>query len=325
MNIVRRVAFFAAVVVSLFVWLSRVWPLRKVPAPRPAARYEEALERLAVIQQDGAAAVNPRCRTHLLAHGQQTDHVTILLHGFTNCPHQFHQLAEQLYEQGDNVLNVRLPRHGLADPLTGELALLRAEELAILANEVIDIAHGLGRRVTLFGFSLGGVVAAWAAQTRPDLDYAFLVSPSVGIRALSPWRSRLYANLLAWLPNWYRWWDPVRKLERAGPRHAYPRFATRGLAALLRLGCIVQAEARRRPPVAKHTVVITNPCDEVIDNAAVAATVAAWRAHGATIHTYEFPADWRLIHDLMDPAQPQQQVARVYPQLLNWINVERRT
>ena len=29
--------------------------------------------------------------------------------------------------------------------------------------------------------------------------------------------------------------------------------------------------------------------------------------------------DWNLIHDLMDPSQPQQQVARVYPQLLAWI------
>lgn len=321
----KSLAFFAATVVSLFVWLSRVWPLRNLPTPRPAATYEEALERLAVVQQDGAAEVNPLCRTHLLTHGQQVDHATILLHGFTNCPHQFHQLAVQLYEAGDNVLNVRLPRHGLADPLTDELAYLRAEELAVQANKVIDVAHGLGRRVTVLGFSLGGVVAAWAAQIRPDLDYAFLVSPAIGIRALSPWRSRLYANLLAWLPNWYRWWDPVHKQERDGPRHAYPRFATRGLAALLRLGCIVQTAARRRPPVAGKTIVITNPCDPVVDNATVAATVAAWRTHGALIHTYEFPADWCLIHDLMDPSQPQQQVARVYPQLLTWINVERRT
>jgi pimeloyl-ACP methyl ester carboxylesterase len=321
---VRKLLTVVAIVLSLWVWLGRVRPLRRLPAVRPVTCYADAVERLAPLQQKDDATVNPLCRTHLLTHGQAVEHVTVLLHGFTNCPHQFHQLAAQLHEQGDNVLNVRLPRHGLADPLTGELALLRAEELAAQANEVIDIAHGLGRRVTLLGFSLGGVVAAWAASERSDLDYAFLVSPAIGIGVLSTWRSRLYANLLVLLPNWYRWWDPVRKAERDGPRHAYPRFATRGLAALLRLGCIVQYEARRRPPVAGKTVVITNPCDTVVANDVVAATVSSWRTHGATIPTYEFPADWRLIHDLMDPTQTQQQVARVYPQLLNWINAERR-
>lgn len=319
----RKLLYAVAIVVSLLAWLGRVRPLRRLPAVQPETSYQSALERLARLQQKDDATVNPLCHTRLLTHGQPVEHVTVLLHGFTNCPHQFHQLAVQLHEQGDNVLNVRLPRHGLADPLTGELALLRAEELAAQANEVIDIAHGLGRRVTVLGFSLGGVVAAWAAQSRTDLDYAFLVSPAIGISALSPWRSRLYANLLPLLPNWYRWWDPVRKVERDGPRHAYPRFATHGLAALLRLGSIVQAEAHRRPPVAGKTVVITNPCDMVVDNAAAAATVSLWRIHGATIPTYEFPADWNLIHDLMDPSQPHQQIARVYPQLLDWIKRER--
>jgi alpha-beta hydrolase superfamily lysophospholipase len=306
---------------ALLFWaVNRLRPLRRIPLSQPNKTYDEAMARWALLLAHEDATINPLCRTQLLSHAHRTQNVYILLHGFTNCPHQFFQFAAHLYEQGANVLKIRLPRHGMADALTDQLRYLTAEEMVALTSEVIDIAHGLGEEVTLLGFSLGGILAGWAAQQRPDLDRAILVSPAMGIVAVSPMRSRLLANLLAWTPNSFRWWDPVKQAQRSGPAHAYPRFATRALGELLRLGCIVQAEARRGPPRAGRVIVITNPCDNVVDNRRVAATVAAWRRHGARIETHEFPATWQLIHDLMDPSQPQQQIARVYPQLLAWIN-----
>jgi pimeloyl-ACP methyl ester carboxylesterase len=39
----------------------------------------------------------------------------------------------------------------------------------LIADEVVDIAQGLGEQVSMAGISMGGVVTAWAAQNRPDI------------------------------------------------------------------------------------------------------------------------------------------------------------
>ena len=40
-----------------------------------------------------------------------------------------------------------------------------------------------------------------------------------------------------------------------------------------------------------------------MDNSAVARLVREWRAHGARVASYEFPARLRLNHDIIDPEQ----------------------
>jgi esterase/lipase len=76
-------------------------------------------------------------------------------------------LGEQLCQQGYNVLAARLPYHGLKDPLTTEQSKMTAEDMAALTQETVDIAQGLGDKVTIAGLSAGGVMAAWAAQLGP--------------------------------------------------------------------------------------------------------------------------------------------------------------
>lgn len=315
----RIIGFLVGLSLALLFALLRVRPLRGRQQAEPTSQYDAALARLALLQAQEGDAINPFCRTQLLTHGQRTARVMVLLHGFTNCPHQFHQLATQFYERGYNVLNTRLPRHGLADRLTPALAGLTAQEMADHTNEVLDIAHGLGAEVTLLGFSLGGALAAWAAQERSDLHRAVLVSPAIGLTVPQLRRQKLMGNLLALWPNFFQWWDPVAKDARTGPHHAYPRFASRSLAALLQIGTVVRHEAQRRKPAAQDILVITNPSDNVVDQTVIERVVAAWRQHGATVQTYQFPAEWQLIHDIMDPAQVEQQVARVYPQLIEWV------
>jgi alpha-beta hydrolase superfamily lysophospholipase len=312
----------AGALVAGALYLARLRPLAVQPCARPAAGYEEARRRFDALQRAGTEAINPLCRHRLLDHGRKMARAIVFLHGFTNCPHQFDQLARQFFARGYNVLVMRLPRHGLADRLTTALSSLTSEEMVALTAEALDIAHGLGEHVTLFGFSLGGSLAAWAAQQRADLDLAVLAAPALGLCAVPPWRSRATSNLLALAPERYRWWDPVRKDERVGPAHAYPRYSLRALGELLRTGCLVQEMARRDKPAAGAVLVITNPCDAVVDNHATAQVVAHWRRNGANIRTQEFPAAWQLIHDWMDPAQTGQQVARVYPLLLAWVAEE---
>src|SRR6185369_11110746 len=134
--------------------------------PRPAASYDEAVARVNAILAAEASGHNPLCHTRLLTHGRQTARCIAFIHGYTNCPLQFAPLAEAFYARGYNTLTVLLPHHGLADRLTDAHRRLTAEELAAYADQVVDIARGLGQQVTLLGLSGGGVVAAWAAQTR---------------------------------------------------------------------------------------------------------------------------------------------------------------
>jgi carboxylesterase len=308
----------AALLLGIFA-LWHVWPLRGIHRPQPAASYDAALQRLHLLQRHEASDINPVCCTQLLSHGQKQPRAIVFLHGFTNCPAQFTQLAGQFYARGYNVLNIRLPRHGLADRLTSALSGLTATDLVNLTTEAVDIAQGLGTEVTVMGLSLGGALTAWAAQSRRDLHRAVLVSPALGLTPPILGYSRWIANGLALWPNFYQWWDPVAQVDKSGPQHAYPRFASRGLAALLYVANHVRTEATRSKPAAQVIYVITNANDPVIDRGVVNTVVAAWRKHGATVQTHEFPAEWHLLHDLIDPTQPEAQVERVYPQLLAWI------
>lgn len=297
-------------------------PLAQVVQPRPTKSYTEARRRLALLaahERNQGEDLNPRCHTCLLDHGRQTERAIVFIHGYTNCPYQFHQLAAQFHQQGWNTLSLRLPGHGFADRLTTALRGVLPQHLANVTTEGVDIGRGLGQHLSVFGFSLGGVLAAWAGQQRADVDHAILVSPAIGVRVLPPTRRRFAAHFLSVWPNFFQWWHPELKEKRLEPLHAYPRFSSRSLGAMLRFGLLVQREAARTRPKAQAFTVITNPKDVVVDNATTAQVVANWRTHGAAVKTYAFPTEWDLIHDLIDPTQPEQQVARVYPQLLQWV------
>ncbi|MCB9136943.1 MAG: alpha/beta fold hydrolase [Caldilineaceae bacterium] len=288
------------------------------PSPAPAADYAAALRKTQALQARDNERITPVCRTRLLTHGRKTPRSLILIHGFTNCPQQFVELAEQFFAAGYNVLIPRVPGHGAAR-MASDLKDLTAEQAVETVSRSIDIARGLGDAVTVLGFSMGGVIAGWAAQNRSDVERVILVSPGFGVMPIRPPLTTLYANLFRLLPNFFQWWDPVAKDARIGVPHAYPRFPSHGLAALLRLSLIVQRQARHAPPAVGDLLVITNPHDDTVRNSVTEALVAAWRKQGAGVTTYAFPAVWQLPHDLMDPQQPAQQTDRVYPLLVELV------
>ena len=156
--------------------LTRLQPIRDIPAPRPVWDYAAALQRVQEMQERDLFWVRPGCRTQLLTHGTRTPLAIGLLHGFTNCPAQHRAFADLLHAQGHNVLLPRLSHHGL-ERLAPDFARLTAEEMVALASDVADTLHGLGERTLLIGFSLGGAMAAWAAQHRGDLDHVAIVAP----------------------------------------------------------------------------------------------------------------------------------------------------
>jgi alpha-beta hydrolase superfamily lysophospholipase len=248
-----------------------------------------------------------------MSHGARTTRVVVLFHGLTNCPEQFRLLGERFYARGANVLIPRLPRHGLADRMTTELARLDARELCDATDEVLDVADGLGDTVVVLGLSAGGVMAAWAAQERSDVACAVPIAPLLATGLVHGLLTPAATRLGLLLPNAFVWWDPHAREELGGPRHVYPRFSTRATAQSMLLGAAIEARALRERPQARAIVMITVGGDAGVDNRASERLVAAWRAHGASVVAYQFPARLHLNHDIIDPEQVGANPALVYP------------
>ncbi len=273
--------------------------------PHPVAGHEDALRLIDSLRAGDSAAIASECRTRLLDHGARASRVVVLLHGLTNCPAQCDSLARLAYATGANVFVPRLPHHGCADRMTDALERMRAGELCVFTDRVLDAAAGLGDTVIVAGLSIGGVLAAWAGEERADVGRAVVIAPMIGwARAPGPRPTAFLTRLAGALPNAFVWWDDQRKQDLPGPRHVYPRFATRSIAATMRVGAAVRAAAARRPPACRSLVMVTVGGDIAADNGAADALVRAWREHGTRdVRTFEFPVGLHLSHDIVDPEQ----------------------
>lgn len=309
-------------------YLLRVRPWESVPRAHPARSYEEAVARGEVLQQRDDPAwrvdqslepLHDGCGTRLLLHGERTERVVVLLHGYTKCPNQYDALAQLLHQQGYSVIVPRYPFHGYADTMTDALAEMTAERLLETVQEAVDVACGLGEHVTVLGFSLGGLLASWLAQHRADLDYVLIVAAPFTVHTFPAWMNRILANLFIMLPPSFIWWDGKAKADAHRGIFAYPRFPSNSFGHLLRIGLLVQQSARRQRPAARNIVISANPTDESVDNRGAQRLLDRWREHGANVYWHEFDEEWGLAHEIMDPLHKMQQVERVYPLLLELI------
>ncbi|MEZ4581862.1 MAG: alpha/beta fold hydrolase [Caldilineaceae bacterium] len=245
--------------------LFNVPQLATPPVCAPAAGYDDATARARLLRDRDGADVNPVCRTKLHTHGAKTAQAFVLLHGFTNCPQQYVRMAEELHADGHSVIVPRYPYHGL-DVMTDEIRRLTAEQLVETASAAVDIACGLGERVTVLGLSLGGMLATWLAMHRPELAQVVVIAPALGTTAVSQRVTRPFIGSVSLVPNFYRWGDPARKGSPPDVAHAYPRISSRAFAQLLRLGVIVGREAGTHLPQAASVLLLLNPSDETVDN-----------------------------------------------------------
>ncbi len=312
----RYLIFFSFIalllgVISLFI----PWNTSSLEAnPHPVENYAEALNRIESFRSKEKQAMNPRCQVQLLTQGRKVQKAIILVHGYTSCPQQFMELGKRFYDLGYNVLIAPMPHHGLLDRMTEAHSSLRAVELAAYADEVVDIAQGLGEKVVMAGLSVGGVVTAFAATHREDIDLALLISPAFGYKAVPSVATAAAMNIYSWLPNGYDWWDSAKQ-EQGGAPHGYPRYAKRALAEALRLGFA----ARRHKPITKKIIVVTNPNDAAVNNKLIDKTIQRWRKQGLLLETYEFPMSLQLDHDLIEPTHPDANIEVVYPKLIELV------
>ena len=278
------------------------------------------MKRIDALRSLDGDEVNPLAVTSFLTHGHKTERAIALLHGYTNNPRQYVKLAQAFFGLGYNVLVPRFPHHGLKDRMTTELEHLTKRDLLGTAVEAVDILQGLGERVDVLGHSMGGVLALWAGQHCADLCLACAVAPALAYRAVPLPLTALVLQALLWMPNQFWWWDAEAKDAMLPPFHAYPRYSTHGLSRLTKIGLGVRALSRRAAPKALSVLVITNPCDEAVNNVYAQETVQRWKAAGArNVYGYELDPNLKLKHDIIDPEQTYQLIDVVYPILIDQI------
>jgi alpha-beta hydrolase superfamily lysophospholipase len=295
--------------------------LHTIPQPNPARSYSEAIERLAAWQAQEPADVNPQAAMRWLVHGRRTEQAIVLLHGLTATPYQFYPLGEAFFQQGYNVFIPRFPYHALQDRLTETIASLKAEQLVEVLCRALDIAQGLGEKVGVAGLSMGGVVTSWAAQYRPDVDRAIIISPAFAVQIIPIGLTPAAVSCILAVPNFFKWWDPALKDTPVPPLNNYPWLSSHALAQVMRLGLLVQAEAKHKLPAASKVLMVTNHNDASVDNRAAETLVASWMQAGAgNVSPYSFEKSLELDHDLISADHPKQKVDVVHPVLVRLMN-----
>ena len=263
----------------------------------------------------------PAAKTTLLDHGARTRQAVVLLHGFTNNPAQYAELAPLIFATGANVFVPRMPEHGQRDRMTPRIASLTAAALLRCVASALDAAAGLGERVAVLGISMGGVLAAHAAQFRA-IDLAVPVAPSFALLQLPYPASKLAARVLGMLPNFFPWWDP-REGAQHRPLTAYPRYSTRALAQTLAVADDVFAAARHGAPRSARIVTIVNRSDPAVNNEVTEQILREWDGWHPGGAEYVELRGLPVNHDIVDPQNPLAKTKLVYPRLLQALACDR--
>ena len=267
-----------------------------VSHPQPAADYDAAVARARGFQR-GDSIATPTGRSVLRVHGHRTPRAFVLFHGLTNSPYQFRDLADSIYDAGDNVFIPRLPWHALPRGTQRELARIRAKELRDVADASVDIASGLGDTVIVFGLSLGGTMAAWVAQFRP-VARVVIAAPALGVSHVTALLETPLMNLALRLPN-YSHDDPADPLRP----DRMPGWCSRGIAQMMELGLAARRAASERAPRTRSIRMLVNAHDQTINRTLIDDLVASWRGKGTAVEMSELSDSLRLPHDVVDPTE----------------------
>jgi pimeloyl-ACP methyl ester carboxylesterase len=325
-KIAKKLVFFAAFLIALiavFYFASHLLlgTLRGtlISHAEPAANYTEATALFDKLSAREQKSVSPSARSILLTHGNRTEKVIVFFHGYSSSPEQFRVLGQRFFQLGYNVLIPLLPHHGVADRKLENLSTLRAEDLRTCADTSVDIAAGLGDKVYVGGLSAGGVLAAWIAQNRKEVDRVILIAPTLVLgRGAGKFQDRLSVFLIAWLPD-----IPldIYAPDSEAPQYAYPGFSAKALGQLLKLSLATFAEALEKPPAVQDIVLVTTHPDHLGSAFAIWQLIGLWRGKGLQRFVgIDFPKSMQVPHDMIDPAHRSQKTGIVHPVLINLVN-----
>ncbi|MDP9792694.1 carboxylesterase [Catenuloplanes nepalensis] len=274
-------------VIAVFTWPLDADGLH--PAPRKLS-FADARARIAerAAAERADSGILPECRSLSLVHDDAPAARSVLmLHGFTDCPVQFAQLAQSFHDQGYNVYVPLAPRHGHAtrDALGG----LRAKELAEYASDALDVTVALGAEAGVVGLSGGGMLATRLTTERPD-DVRRLLTISPFYRPAPAQAAPITIRPLVVLYGF-----------RLLPDHVDDKnMSYTALAQYIRLSETM--DTARTGGNLTSIAVVTSADDDLIDMgraASIPRTIAG--ARNLPLTTHEFPAASGLGHDPVDP------------------------
>lgn len=321
MDFVRHVVTWLAVLLLLLVTGFLLIGLMPVANhsdesnPDLTRRYSDAVNAIDHLQDAERSTVNASSRSIFLTHGEKTENAYVLIHGLGNAPKEFAELAQLLHEQGDNVIVLRMPFHGLNGLDMQALDALTPDIVRDYADEIVDLAHGLGNNVTIIGISGGGTVAAWIAQNRADVARVIVISPFLGIRYVPTFLDPLVKNALTRLPKF-----AINGAPQADRNWMYRGVSSNGVAVYMTVGQSVFTAAQAHPPAVKELFVVTTAIDAFVDNRWAQRLAAAWRAGGADVRTHEFEKALAVPHASVDPFTDPSKRQLVYDQIAAWLN-----
>ena len=278
------------------------------------AQFEAAKARFAAIGAAEQHLVGPAGESIALVHEGPAAQCVVLLHGLTASPRQFLAFGERLFKRGHNVLIPRLPLHGHGDRMTDALHDLSPEALRATVSETLASATHMGASVTVIGFSLGGLLAAWAAQRHPEIALAMCISPFVGVNHVPRRVGRVLARVALRFRNRFVWWNPVRR-ERLTPLHGYPRYPTHAIARLYLFAEEILREAERNAPAALRVLLVRNRREVAVNLADIETLAALWRRNApgrVLLHDLD---DLPASHDIIEAERDLPVRELVYPQL----------
>jgi len=237
--------------------------------------------------------------------------VIVFFHGLSNCPEQFVPLAQEFFDQGYNVIIPRFPGHVDAsrDPI---FMTPTAEEFRPMADESIDLAHGLGDRVFVLGLSAGGGVAAWVAQYRSDVERVVVVAPFFGAIGLPSGVDRWGTNLITRLPN-------IPFPFSTSVPYQYLGMSSLGIGETMRFAEVPEKASLREPIRAGSVVLVTNDNDNTISNPFARKVLSQWKAHGSNANEFVIDKKYGLPHDVIDIHQNGSDPELIYPIMIDLI------
>lgn len=313
-GVLAVVALAALIALLLFVmWAVIVGGLGTgIGAPavgtaRPAADRDEALGRLKTAQARSCDVTAGPCVTALYEPDPETrvPGTYVLIHGFTNCPAQFADVATVMAKRGCTVLVPRMPRHGRNDTLTHDLAEITEAEITDFVQESIDIAAGLGGPVSVVGLSAGANAAAWAAAFRPEVERLALIAPFVAPKAFPMFAVRLLIRFKAVLPKMWIWWDPRKKADLGESPYVYPGFHLPAMVPFLHVTEALYDSRIEPTNRLKRVVLLTNPGDFAIRHDVARTFVnRAFTGHSDVVAEAELDGSLGWWHDFVDPHSP---------------------
>jgi pimeloyl-ACP methyl ester carboxylesterase len=280
----------------------------------PVTTYEDSIARFQQIQDQEQGITNDSTRSVLLTHGEKTPRVYLLIHGITNSPLQWSELGKHLYDQGSNVLILRMPYHGLQSLNVSELKILKSQDLRAYADQAVDIAVGLGEDVDVVGISGGGTISSWLAENRPEVSKSILLAPFFGPIGVPDFLNPLLVNAFSRLPN-MSFFNPAEPLRD----WVYRGEATRGVAAFLGIGNTVESQVKDGICPEGQVVILTTPKDDTANNRSTTRIIDLWHKAGCDIVTFQFDISQDIPHNSVDPAADPSKKHIVYNKILEFL------